>query len=280
MHQRTFHQGQLSAQPRFTGLTPLLFGTCFDRICSIQVRLADGTFFFEVRVVLATKENPCACFDYLLRAITPSRRLTLARTLTRTTVLALASVSLLTAPVHANRADITAGTSKRVDATIYIPGASLTRFAPASDRDDHTIDYTYLDEPLIGTRFIYGHDSRLRLEGNRVAFSFLTEYRQDLERVGSTLDIKRFPRNEQLAFWFNLHNVAVIEALASRYPLTQTVDTKFGPDELPLDDAKLITIGGVPLSPRDIRERIVYANWKDRKVIYGFWRGEIGGPSI
>ncbi|MGB3470983.1 MAG: DUF547 domain-containing protein [Erythrobacter sp.] len=232
-----------------------------------------------------------------------------SRHLARSSALALALAGLATAPLNAESADMTAGTSKRVDATIYVPGTSLARFAPAADRDDHTIDYSYLDEaltwmvipmgpsirqgarrvePLTGTRFVYGHNSRFRMEGNRVAFSFLTpdikagltEYRRDLERVGSSLDITRIPRNEQLAFWFNLHNVAVIEALASQYPVSQTVDAKFGPDEAPLDDAKLVTIGGVELSPRDIRERIVYPNWKDPKVIYGFWRGEIGGPSI
>jgi hypothetical protein len=47
-----------------------------------------------------------------------------------------------------------------------------------------------------------------------------------------------------------------------------------------LDEAKLVTIAGVELSPRDIRTQIVYPNWRDPKVIYGFWHGVIGGPSI
>ena len=45
--------------------------------------------------------------------------------------------------------------------------------------------------PLTGTRFVYGHDSRIRLEGNRIPFSMLseeaiaplTEYREDLQRI-------------------------------------------------------------------------------------------------
>jgi len=185
----------------------------------------------------------------------------------------------------------------------------LARFAPASQLRDHRIDYTHWDEalawfvvpmgpsvrqsagraePPTGTRRIYGHESRLRLEGNRVAFSYLTpeiiqsltDYRADLERIGSQLDLSRIPRNEQLAFWINLHNVALIEALARQYPLTQPGDRKFGPNSAALDDAKLITVDGVDLSPRDIREHIVYPNWSDPKVIYGFWRGVIGGPSI
>ena len=91
-------------------------------------------------------------------------------------------------------------------------------------------------DPRTGTRRIYGHESRFRLEGNRVAFSYLTpeimtalsEYRADLERIGSTIDLTTLPRNEQLAFWFNLHNVAVIETLAGEYPLSEPHERAFG----------------------------------------------------
>ncbi len=185
----------------------------------------------------------------------------------------------------------------------------LAQFAPAPERKDHQLNYKHWDEALgwfvvpmgpsirdgarrvegeTGTRRVYGHDSRYRLEGNRVAFSFLTrdiinsvtQYRQDLERIGSEIDLTRLPRNEQLAFWLNLHNVAVIEALANEYPLAEPHERQFGSNNATLEDAKLVTINGVELSPRDIREGIVYPNWKDPKVMYGFWRGVIGGPSI
>lgn len=187
--------------------------------------------------------------------------------------------------------------------------SSFAQFAPASERREHRIDYEHWDEalgwfvvpmgpsirvgagrvdPRTGTRRIYGHESRYRLEGNRVAFSYLTpeitaslsEYRADLERIGSTIDLTTLPRNEQLAFWFNLHNVAVIEALAGEYPLAEPHERTFGSNGAALDDAKLVTVAGVSLSPRDIREGIVYPNWSDPKVIYGFWHGVIGGPSI
>lgn len=207
-------------------------------------------------------------------------------------------VAALSAPLAANTPLSAAAVQQAVP---HDP--ALAQFAPAANRREHRIDYEYLDEALAwfvvpmgpsirqgaprvspgtGTRRIYGHESRFRLEGNRVAFSFLTDeirrdltaYREDLERVGSTVDLTTLPRNEQLAFWINLHNVALIEALAKAYPMTE-LDEGFAPD-----DRKLVTIGGTALSPRDIRERIVYPNWQDPKVIYGFWRGVIGGPSI
>lgn len=188
--------------------------------------------------------------------------------------------------------------------------ADFAIFRPTNDRMDHTIDYGIWDfalkqlvvemgpstreRPVIlsnsmtarGSRIRAGHNSRFRVEGSMLGFSLLdrdaiasfTEYRRDLERVANELDIPRLPRNGQLAFWFNLHNVAMVEQMAKNWPFRQTRGLLI--DGVPLDEAKVVTIRGVRMSPRDIREKIVYANWRDPRVIYGFWRGEIGSPSI
>ena len=185
-----------------------------------------------------------------------------------------------------------------------------TAQAPAANTEaDARIDYSYWDTALkyfvyrmgrsdrraaptvsarTGTRNVYGHESRFRLEGNRVAFTFLepeqvaalTAYKQDLERIGGEVGLSTLSRNEQLAFWINLHNVAVIEQIARAYPVKLPSRMEIGAERLPLDEAKTITVGGVALSPKDIRTKIVYPNWQDPKVMYGFYRGEIGGPSI
>ena len=140
-------------------------------------------------------------------------------------------------------------------------------------------------EPL-GTRLRQGHNSRYRLEGSMVTFSSFenetiesfAEYRRDLESVGDKLDISTLPRNEQLAYWINLHNVAMMEKIAAEWPVRQPREIEV--DGVPLQEAKFITVRGVAMSPKDIREQIVFANWRDPKVIYGFWRGEIGGPAL
>ncbi|MGB3470982.1 MAG: DUF547 domain-containing protein [Erythrobacter sp.] len=180
-------------------------------------------------------------------------------------------------------------------------------FRPTGDRIDHTIDYSIWDFALkqlvvsmgpstrqrpvildagVGTRLRLGHNSRFRVEGSMVFFSQLDqraidsfrEYREDLERVAGTLDIASLPRNEQLAFWFNLHNVALMEQIAKAWPIRQPRTLEIG--GAPLDEARVITIRGISMSLRDIRENIVFANWRDPRVIYGFWRGELGGPSL
>lgn len=194
--------------------------------------------------------------------------------------------------------------------TIALTDDRFAIFAPSAERVDHTIDYDIWDfalkqlvvdmgpsirerPPIItinqeirGTRIRAGHNSRFRTEGSMMAFQLLdkaaiasfTEYREDLQRVANELDVSRIPRNEQLAFWFNLHNVTMVEQIAKNWPFRQPRRLKI--DGVLLDEAKLVTIRGVAMSLKDIRERIVYANWRDPRVIYGFWRGEIGSPSL
>lgn len=156
--------------------------------------------------------------------------------------------------------------------------ANDTRWDVAGDLNGYLVG--------VGASSRGGHISRIRLEGTRIAFSFFTDdvsaslsdYRRDLERVGSEVDIPSLSRNEQLAYWLNLHNVAVIEQIAQHYPVMSP--RKIRIDGEPLDTARFIEIDGVKLSLNDIRTRIVYPNWSDPRVIYGFFRGEIGGPQI
>lgn len=222
----------------------------------------------------------------------------MTRLFSGTALLALA----LTAPASATA-------NEAAPATLAQPAVDFARFAPQADSSAVKLDWSLWDralnwfvlnmgpslrqmapkvEPNLGSRFIWGHNSRYRLEGNKIAFDMLedkqrdslTEYRVDLERIGSEIDLATLPRNEQLAFWINLHNVAVIEQLALAYPVMSPDKVSPAGFEVPLDDAKFITVAGVAMSPKDIRTRIVYPNWKDPRVIYGFFRGDIGGPSI
>lgn len=172
----------------------------------------------------------------------------------------------------ADRIDYTAW-SEAMNYLVYTLGPSI-REAPSRA------------EATLGSRRIYGHQSRYRLEGNRVMFSFfndelrnmVADYRLELEQLGNQIDITTLPRNEQLAYWLNLHNVAVMEKIAQEWPIRQPREIEI--DGIPFDQAKFITVRGVTMSPHDIRHQIVFRNWENPKVIYGFWRGEIGGPSL
>lgn len=185
--------------------------------------------------------------------------------------------------------------------------AELERFRPTDVTSSQKIDYAVIDEFLdltvidlgpstrtrerrprapIGSRISRGHDSPIRLEGNKVVFSEFNEevrtaareYAASLEAIGNGMEITWLSRNEQLSYWFNLHNITLMATLAERYPVVQPSNLRI--DGVLLHDAPLVTIDGVSLSLRDIREQIVYKNWSDPRVLYGFWYGDLGGPSI
>jgi len=227
------------------------------------------------------------------------------RTFHRTTALGICAASLL--------ATSTLASAQQPSATLALQAsardARFARFAPTGQPSATRLDYSLWNEalnyfvfsmgaslrerapsvqPNLGTRRVYGHTSGYRLEANRVTFSYLeddviqslADYRRDLELTADQVDIASLARNEQLAFWINLHNVAIIEQIAKNYPLKNPSELMIDGYDLPLDEAPFITVNGVSMSPRDIRTKIVYPNWSDPKVIYGFFRGDIGGPSL
>lgn len=133
-----------------------------------------------------------------------------------------------------------------------------------------------------------GHKSPFRMEGSRILFNNLprdfaprvSEYRVDLQKIGSDLPIQSLSRNEQLAYWFNLHNIALIELMAKEHPFKRIDRLTIGPEKLNIHDVKFIEVQNSQLSLRDIREKIIYPNWNNPDVIYGFFLGDIGGPSL
>ncbi|GHA82882.1 hypothetical protein GCM10009069_02640 [Algimonas arctica] len=142
-------------------------------------------------------------------------------------------------------------------------------------------------EPIVGSRRVFGHTSPYRLEGNKVVFEkmgpefrqIIDDYVTDLESIGNSVGISMLPRSEQLAYWLNLHNALVIQAIASHYPIKDP-SRETDPDGRSFHDIGRVTIDGVSLSLRNIREDIVYKNWNDPLVIYGFFHGDIGSPSL
>ncbi len=124
-----------------------------------------------------------------------------------------------------------------------------------------------------------GHTSPFRLEGSLVAFSEVAKmpefradikaYCKELEQLGTDIDIASLSRDEQLAYWFNLHNVAVFDIILSNFPKHDLSWMKINGE--PFDEAKILTVKGVQISLKDIRHNIVYRNWDDPIVIYGFF---------
>lgn len=135
------------------------------------------------------------------------------------------------------------------------------------------------------SRIRHGNTSVTAFEGNRLIFhEFKQEHiesliaiRQDIEAVPDFIPLEEFTKNEQLAYWLNLHNVAVIIEVAKEYPIKRIKKLAVGRQSV--WDQKTMNIAGIPTSIRDI-ERHVVANWNTPLVLYGFFMGTIGGPNI
>ncbi len=139
-----------------------------------------------------------------------------------------------------------------------------------------------------GTRLVRQSESRYRYEGNRLMLHVLNDenkaiiasYRGGLEDIARQVDLASLTRDEQLAFWFNLHNIIVLDELARAYPVSSPQRIRLGPDNTSLHDTPVVEAGGTRLSLRDIRENIVYRHWDDPRVIYGFHTGAVGSPQL
>ncbi len=135
------------------------------------------------------------------------------------------------------------------------------------------------------TKISHGNKSVSAFEGNRVLFHEFAEnhvenllaIRKDLETVPDFIPLEQFDEYEQLAYWFNLHNVAVMHEVAKAYPVKKLKNLVSGRNSV--WDKKTMSIDGVPTSIQDIENHVV-ENWNNPLVLYGFFMGSIGGPNI
>lgn len=144
-------------------------------------------------------------------------------------------------------------------------------------------------KPRKGTasRMTIGNPLPSRLEGNRVMFhqyepaqvAFLAGMRDDLLAIPAQVPIARLTKDEQLAYWLNLHNTIVLAEIASQYPITDIEPMFDENDSDAFYKQKKFNLDGTMISLADIQHHVV-TNWDDPVVIYGFYMGAIGTPNI
>lgn len=141
---------------------------------------------------------------------------------------------------------------------------------------------------FVNSNISFGNYGPSRFEGNRLFLHSMGEdyelYYSDLiaglENLSNSRPLSSFSKDTQLTYWLNLHNMIVIRELIREYPIRKLNGFKKGKKGKPAFwDQKVVTIDGVPLSLTDI-EKIVMGNWESPLVIYGFFQGAIGGPTL
>ena len=138
-----------------------------------------------------------------------------------------------------------------------------------------------------GTRVSYDNIKPSRLEGNRILFHQQTdelarvsaELRDAMLEIPSKINFATVSKDEQLAYWLNLHNIIIYNQLANHYPVTD-LKPLFANCKSKKSQycARSYNLGGQMVSLKDIRDHVVN-NWDDPLVIYGFYMGAVGTPN-
>lgn len=137
------------------------------------------------------------------------------------------------------------------------------------------------------TRMYGGSRTASRHEGNRVAFHLFRDehravvraIRNDLLAVPTQLSIEELSRNQQLAYFLNLHNSIVLYKVAEEYPVTNLEPFFDRSDPNSFINERRFRWGTQTISIADIQDHIL-SNWQDPLVIYGFYMGAVGTPTV
>ncbi|AEP30726.1 DUF547 domain-containing protein [Brumicola nitratireducens] len=142
----------------------------------------------------------------------------------------------------------------------------------------------------MGTRFKVKVNRYTALEGNRFYFknlenpevvAILSDLVESLEAFPDQTPLNLLNRNEQLAYWLNLYNFALLEELSQVYPKTSLKNVLDYGDDDSILAKKVLKVSGVSLSLNDIQYNIVYKKFPEKhNILYGFFQGNIGGPNI
>jgi hypothetical protein len=102
----------------------------------------------------------------------------------------------------------------------------------------------------------------------------LTGYLKALQAV----EIEKYPKAEQFAFWVNLYNAATIDVILKNYPLESIKDIGIL-GQGPWKD-KTLKVSGRTLSLDDIEHGILRPVWKDVRIHYAVNCASIGCPNL
>ncbi len=147
------------------------------------------------------------------------------------------------------------------------------------------------DDPRTGTRLKDRQPKFALITTNEANRFYFESYREEpqksaFEKISKNLQtlpgevpFQQWPENEQLAYWLNLYNITLISELIDAYPV-QKLKKFYNDSDSPYFE-KSLQVAGIDISLHDIKYKIVPAKFGyDPLLVYGFFQGHIGGPSI
>lgn len=153
---------------------------------------------------------------------------------------------------------------------------------------DRTVVSVSNSSQKTGTKLRTNRGNKTAFEANRFLYKqvknsklepLIEKMRLDLQSLPGQLDLRELKKDEQLAYWLNLYAIGTVEKLMMQYPKYDLEDEILG--KASYLDEKFIEILGQTLSLNDIKNNIVFRNYRDNPVVlYGFYQGNIGSPSL
>lgn len=154
----------------------------------------------------------------------------------------------------------------------------IAQFRPGTANGQSAIDHAPLREFL--KRLGVEEEGRLKIafsaSGARGA-DYLDAYVAGLSKISP----QSLGGDEQLAYWLNMRNAMILSELSrrgGRGSLKKVRGDFIAPGEG--WTVKRATVDGVALSIDDIERRIILANWRDPRVLYGLYQASASGPAL
>ena len=96
------------------------------------------------------------------------------------------------------------------------------------------------------------------------------------------LEISRYPRDVQMAYWINLYNALTVDVVLEHYPVDSIRDIDISPGWFSSGPwgAELVEVEGEPITLNDIEHRILRPIWADPRIHYAVNCASIGCPNL
>lgn len=173
----------------------------------------------------------------------------LTKNVLATTAVLISLISILTFPAYASDYDRWGAHNPEESTSVdHTPMSNILKFLTVDDRKK--------------TQMAYYRATGKGLE-------YITNYRKYLEGIPVSL----LNKDEQLAYWLNLHNVAVIEMLSNNNKWAKKIKKLRRQPGKPGEEwaKKRLSVEKISLSLEEIEQQILVRQWKNPLVMYGIF---------
>jgi len=136
-------------------------------------------------------------------------------------------------------------------------------------------------DKFLGQYVLPGKDGINRVSYSRVSDTDRQQLRLYIDSL-EQLPIRRYSREQQLAYWINLYNALTVYVILQHYPVNSIRDIDISPGFFADGPwgKKLLTIEGQAVSLNDIEHRILRPLWQDPRLHYALNCASLGCPNL